>query len=318
MTYILLVIGFVFLIKGADMLVDGASSLAKKFNISNLVIGLTVVAFGTSAPELFVNLFASFNGTTDIAIGNIVGSNIVNMLLILGIAAVIYPLKVSKGTVWKEIPLSLLAALLLLVMANDTIIDGAMFNALTRIDGIVLISFFIVFLYYTFGIAKNQENGDDQPSPKLYSAWATAGLIILGLIGLVIGGHWIVNGATAIAVSLGLSDALIGLTIVAIGTSLPELATSAVAAYKKNADIAVGNVVGSNIFNIFWILGLSSVISPLPFTPMLTFDLWVAVIAAVLLFGIMFIGKRHVVEKWQGIIFILMYIAYIVFIVVRG
>lgn len=318
MTYILLVIGFVFLIKGADMLVDGASSLAKKFNISNLVIGLTVVAFGTSAPELFVNLFASFNGTTDIAIGNIVGSNIVNMLLILGIAAVIYPLKVSKGTVWKEIPLSLLAALLLLVMANDTIIDGAMFNALTRIDGIVLISFFIVFLYYTFGIAKNQENGDDQPSPKLYSAWATAGLIILGLIGLVIGGHWIVNGATAIAASLGLSDALIGLTIVAIGTSLPELATSAVAAYKKNADIAVGNVVGSNIFNIFWILGLSSVISPLPFTPMLTFDLWVAVIAAVLLFGIMFIGKRHVVEKWQGIIFILMYIAYIVFIVVRG
>ena len=147
---------------------------------------------------------------------------------------------------------------------------------------------------------------------------STTGLIILGLIGLVIGGHWIVNGATAIAVSLGLSDALIGLTIVAIGTSLPELATSAVAAYKKNADIAVGNVVGSNIFNIFWILGLSSVISPLPFTPMLTFDLWVAVIAAVLLFGIMFIGKRHVVEKWQGIIFILMYIAYIVFIVVRG
>jgi cation:H+ antiporter len=318
MTYILLVIGFVFLIKGADMLVDGASSLAKKFNISNLVIGLTVVAFGTSAPELFVNLFASFNGTTDIAIGNIVGSNIVNILLILGISAVIYPLKVSKGTVWKEIPLSLLAALLLLIMANDAIIDGVMFNALTRIDGIILISFFIVFLYYTFGIAKNQENGDDQPSPKLYSAWTTAGLIILGLIGLVVGGHWIVNGATTIAASLGLSDALIGLTIVAIGTSLPELATSAVAAYKKNSDIAVGNVVGSNIFNIFWILGLSSVISPLPFAPILTFDLWIAVMAAVLLFGIMFIGKRHVMEKWQGIIFILMYIAYIVFIVARG
>ncbi len=317
MTYILLIVGLVFLIKGAEFLVDGASSIAKKFRVSNLVIGLTIVAFGTSAPELFVNLFASLNGTTDIAIGNIVGSNIVNMLFILGIAAIIYPLRVGKGTVWKEIPLSLLAAGLLLVMANDVFVDGAGINALTRIDGIIFVSFFVIFLYYTFGIAGNQ-SADEQPAPRVYSGPASAGLIALGLVGLVLGGQWIVNGAVAIAASLGLSDALIGLTVVAIGTSLPELATSAVAAYKKNADIAVGNVVGSNIFNIFWILGLSAFISPLPFAPVLTFDLWVTVGASALLFVWMFLGKRHILERWQGVVFVLLYVVYVAAIVWRG
>lgn len=319
MTFIFLLIGFVFLIKGAGLLVDGASSLAKKLNISNLVIGLTIVAFGTSAPELFVNLFASFNGTTDIAIGNIVGSNIVNILFILGIAAIIYPLKVGRGTVWKEIPLSLLAAVLVLIMANDSIVDGLGFNALTRSEGIVLIAFFIIFLYYTFGIAKQQNTADDdQISPPVYSGLVSAGYILLGLIGLVIGGQWIVGSATTIATSFGLSDALIGLTIVAIGTSLPELATSAVAAYKKNSDIAVGNVVGSNIFNIFWILGISSIIKPLPFQPALNFDLWIVVVASLLLFGWMFLGKRHTLERWQGVVFVLLYVSYIAVIVVRG
>ena len=319
MTYILLLIGFVFLIKGAGFLVDGASSLAKKFNISNLVIGLTVVAFGTSTPELFVNLFASFNGTTDIAIGNIVGSNIVNILFILGIAAIIYPLKVGRGTIWKEIPMSLMAALLLLIMANDSMVDGLGFNTLTRSDGIILITFFIIFLYYTFGIAKVQNNNDEsQIVLKVYSGLASTGLVALGLVGLVLGGKWIVDSATIIAANLGLSDALIGLTIVAIGTSLPELATSAVAAFKKNTDIAVGNVVGSNIFNIFWILGISSVIKPLPFRPELNFDLWVVVAASALLFGWMFLGKRHTLERSQGVIFVLLYILYIAVIVIRG
>lgn len=318
MTYILLLLGFVFLIKGAGFLVDGASSVAKKFNISNLVIGLTIVAFGTSAPELFVNLFASFNGTTDIAIGNIVGSNIANVFLILGIAAIIYPIKVGKGTVWKEIPLSLLAAVLLLILANDRLVDGLGFNALTRSDGAVLIAFFVIFIYYTFGIAKNQDTNDGQEAPKVYSGLTSAGLIFLGLIGLVIGGQWIVNSATIIATNFGLSDALIGLTIVAIGTSLPELATSAVAAYKKNSDIAVGNVVGSNVFNIFWILGLSSIIKPLPFKPELNFDLWVAVGASILLFIWMFLGKRHTLERWQGVTFILIYFGYIMAIMFRG
>lgn len=318
MTYVLLIIGFVFLIKGADLLVDGASSVARKLQISNLVIGLTIVALGTSAPELFVNLYASMQGTTDIAIGNIIGSNIVNMLFILGIAAVIYPLTVSKGTIWKEIPLSLLAALLVFVMANDVLFDGVSANILTRIDGIVLISFFIIFLYYTFGIAKAQGDTEKADTTITHSGWKSTGMILLGLVGLVLGGHWIVGSATTIAVSLGLSQALIGLTIVAIGTSLPELATSAVAAYKKNSDIAVGNVVGSNIFNIFWILGLSATIRPLSFTSTLNFDVLVAIGAALILFVSMFIWKRHTIGRREGIILIALYIAYTVYIIMRG
>src|SRR3989344_3002555 len=182
MTYVLLLAGFVFLIKGAGLLVDGASSLAKKFHISNLVIGLTIVAFGTSAPELFVNLFASFKGTTDIAIGNIVGSNIVNILLILGVTAIIYPLKVGKGTVYKEIPMGFLAAILLLIMANDTFIDGLGFNSLTRSDGMVLISFFVIFLYYIFSIAKNQNADEEQIPLRVHSRLVSLGFVLLGLV----------------------------------------------------------------------------------------------------------------------------------------
>lgn len=318
MTYVLFLVGFVFLIKGAGFLVDGASSLAKKLRVSNLVIGLTIVAFGTSAPELFVNLYASFKGATDIAIGNIVGSNIVNILFILGISAIIFPLKVSSSTVWKEIPLSLLAAVLVLVMANDKLVDELGFNSLTRSDGLALIAFFIIFLYYTFGIAKIENGEQETDTVKLYSTWKSVGLIVLGLAGLVLGGQWIVSGAVEIANYFGMSDALIGLTIVAVGTSLPELATSAVAAYKKNSDIAVGNIVGSNIFNIFWILGVSGLISPLAFKPELNFDLLVLVGTSVLLFVWMFLGKKHTLEKWQGAVFILLYIAYIAAIVSRG
>lgn len=318
LTLILLIIGFIFLIKGAGFLVDGASSVAKKLHVSNLVIGLTIVAFGTSAPELFVNIYAAIKGNTEIAIGNVIGSNIVNMLFILGLSAVIFPLKVGKGTVWKEIPLSLLAGLLVLIMANDAIVDGLKFNELTRSDGISLIAFFIIFLYYTFGIAKNDNNEISETGTKLYSLPRSIGMILLGLIGLVLGGQWIVQSAVDIAKIFNVSDSLIGLTIVAIGTSLPELATSAVAAYKKNADIAVGNVVGSNIFNIFWILGLSAVINPLVFSSVLNFDLWVNIGASLLLFIWMFLGKKHTLERWQGIGLITAYIFYIIWIIQRG
>ena len=318
MTYALFVLGFALLIKGADLLVEGSSSLGRRLGISNLVIGLTVVAFGTSAPELFVNLFAAVNGTTDIAIGNIVGSNIVNILFILGISAVIRPLTVKSGTVWKEIPMSLLAAALVLLMANDRIIDGAAADTLTRIDGFVLEAFFVIFLYYTFGIAKTEGSAVDEPASPSRSLLASLGMVALGLCALVLGGQWIVAGATTIALALGLSEALIGLTIVAIGTSLPELATSAVAAYKNNPDIAIGNVVGSNIFNIFFILGLSAIIRPLPFAGGLNFDLWVCVGASALLFVWMFLGKRHLLERWQGFAFMASYVLYIAAIVVRG
>ena len=318
MTYIFLIAGFVFLIKGAGFLVDGASSLAKKFNVSNLVIGLTVVAFGTSAPELFVNIFASLGGTADIAIGNIVGSNIANILLILGITAIIYPLKVGTGTVWKEIPFGLLGAVLLFVLANDALVDGLSSNLLTRSDGVVLIAFFVIFLYYIFEISKNRNAEEEQVSPQVRSVSVSIFLALLGLVGLMVGGRWIVNSATVIATSWGLSDALIGLTIVAIGTSLPELATSIVAAFKKNTDIAVGNVVGSNIFNIFWILGISSIIKPLPFRPELNLDLLIVVLSSALLFIWMFLGKRHTLERWQGVVFVLLYITYLAVIVFRG
>jgi cation:H+ antiporter len=319
LVYILFFLGFVLLIKGADLLVSGASSMANKFGVSALVVGLTIVAFGTSAPELVVNILASLQGNTDIAIGNIAGSNIVNILLILGISAMIYPLAVQKGTTWKEIPFALLAIVVVTIMASDMFIDGASTSALSRIDGLVLIGFFIIFLYYIFGLAKASAGQPGSEEVIEQYSWVRSSLMVGGgIAGLVIGGKWIVDGAVVFASGLGVSEALIGLTIVAVGTSLPELATSAVAAYKRNADIAVGNIVGSNIFNIFWILGVSAIIRPLPLSPMLVIDLLVAIFATVLLFVVLFVGKRHVLERWQGGVFIVVYIVYIWYLIMRG
>lgn len=317
MTFILMLLGFGFLIKGADWLVDGSSSIAKKFKISDLVIGLTIVAFGTSAPELFVNLYAAYTNSTDIAIGNVIGSNIANVLFILGLSAVIYPLKVSKGTVWKEIPLSLLAGVLILIMSNDRFLNNANFNALVRAEGLVLLAFFIIFLYYIVGIAKIGVNTEENTS-KIHPMKTASLMVLGGLVGLVVGGRWIVDGAIEVSKLLGISDSLIALTVVAIGTSLPEMATSAMAAYKKNADIAVGNVVGSNIFNIFWILGVSAVINPLPLNNFLNFDLAINCLASGLLFIFMFLGKKHTLERWQGWGFLSVYVIYMIKIITRG
>lgn len=315
LVYLLFFIGFVLLIKGADFLVDGASSVAKKLKISNIVIGLTIVAFGTSAPELIVNIMASIKGSSDLAIANVVGSNIANILLILGISAVIYPLVVKKGTVVKEIPFSMLAAVVLWFMVNDRLIDNASVSVLSRIDGFILLMFFIIFLYYTFGIAKIEGKED---KVKEFKTAKSIFFIIIGIVFLTVGGKWIVDGAIIIAQHLGMSEALIGLTIVAVGTSLPELATSAVAAYKKNPDIAIGNVVGSNIFNIFWILGVSSLIKPIVFSTGLNFDVYFLGITILLLFLSMFIGKKHLLERWQGVLFLLTYLAYVIFLIIRG
>jgi len=314
LTYILFVLGFIVLIKGADLLVDGASSIARKFRISPLVIGLTIVAFGTSAPELVVNIFASASGSSEIAIGNILGSNIANILLILGISAAIYPLTSKKNTVWKEIPLCLLAALVVGLLVNDALIDGTSFSVLSRIDGFILLSFFIIFLYYTFGIAKVGKEDTDLKIKK-YPLWKSIGFIVLGLSGLVFGGNWVIDGAVKIAEYFNISESLIGLTIVAVGTSLPELATSAIAAYKKQTDIAIGNVVGSNIFNIFFILGLSSVIRPLPFNPIANTDILMTIGATIILFLLMFLGRKRVIERWQGIFMVLLYFVYTAFLI---
>jgi cation:H+ antiporter len=316
--YVLLIIGFALLIKSADFLVDGASSIARRLRVSDLVIGLTVVAFGTSTPELFINIVASTQGNTDIAIGNVLGSNIANVLLILGVSSIIYPLTVTKGTVWKEIPLSLLAALLLGILANDQWIDKGDSSVLTRIDGLVFLSFFVIFLYYSFSIAKTIEGMEEHVSTKRYGMVRSVLLIVSGLIGLSLGGKWIVDGAVHLALSLGMSQSLVGLTLVAIGTSLPELATSAVAARKKNVEIAVGNVVGSNIFNVFFVLGTSALIKPLPFQTKNNVDIGMVIVTNILLFVTMFTGKRRLLDRWEGVVFTVLYAGYILFLVIQG
>jgi len=315
--YLLIIAGFILLIKGADFLVNGASSIARRINVSDLVIGLTIVAFGTSTPELFVNIFASIKGNTDIAIGNVLGSNIANIFLILGVSAVIYPLTVTKGTVWKEIPFSLLAILVLGILANDRLIDKSNSSALLRTDGLVFLSFFIIFLYYSVSIAKRIEGMEEHVPSKQYGLVKSLLWVMLGLTSLTLGGKWIVDGAVKLATRFGMSQSLVGLTIVAVGTSLPELATSAMAAYKRNVEIAVGNVVGSNIFNIFFVLSASSIIKPLPFKETNNIDIGMVILAELLLFAFMFTGRKRLLDRWEGIVFLSLYAAYIIFLLVQ-
>lgn len=316
MTYILLILGFILLVKGADYLVDGASSVAANYNISGLIIGLTIVAFGTSTPELIVNILASLSGNPEIAIGNIVGSNIANILLILGISAIIFPLKVKNSITWREVPFSLLAVVVLFLLVTNFTIDlnsGTLI--LTRMGGAVLILFFAFFMFYIIRSAKSGINDEDEIQPQKRSNKKSTLLIVLGLSGLVIGGHLIVESASELAIEMGLSKSFIGLTIVAIGTSLPELATSAIAAYKKNTDIAIGNIVGSNIFNIFWILGVSALINPLPLSSGNIFDILVAFLSTLLLFIFIFTGKGRTINRIEGIIFVVLYIGYLLFLI---
>ncbi|WP_246203013.1 calcium/sodium antiporter [Fulvivirga lutimaris] len=260
MIYFLFILGFIFLIKGADLLVDGASSIATRYNVSQMIIGLTIVSFGTSLPELLVNVTASFGGNPGLAIGNIFGSNIANILLILGISAIIRPLPISKNIYFSEIPFSLVATLLVGFLANAALLSDVKSLTLSRIDGAILLLFFVLFMGYIYVVFKSDNEKIDAAAQKpepTHSMNKSILYIFLGLIGLYFGGEWVVNGATTIASQFGLSETFIGLTVVAIGTSLPELFTSAMAAYKGNTDIAVGNVVGSNIFNLLWILGVS-------------------------------------------------------------
>lgn len=318
MPYILIISGFVFLIKGADLLVNGGVALARRFGVSDLVIGLTVIAFGTSMPELFVNVVAGIQGSVDIAVGNVIGSNIANILLILGVSSIIFPLAVPGGTVSKEIPLSLLAAIVLWILANDHLIDKAPVSVLTRTDGMVFLCFFLIFLYYSFSVAGNIAGMDNHVPAASRGGWSSGMLILLGIIGLSIGGQFIVSGAVSISNRLGISQSVIGLTVVAVGTSLPELATSAVAAFKKNAEISVGNVIGSNIFNVFFVLGVSAMIRPLPIQQSANRDIGMVVLSSMLLLLFMFTGKRRSLDRWEGALFLALYAVYTVYIVVAG
>jgi cation:H+ antiporter len=311
----LLLVGFVILIKGADFLVNGSSSVAKKFNISNLAIGLTVVAFGTSTPELLVNIMSSVKGYDDAAFGNIIGSNTFNLLFILGISGLIYPLMVHRNTVSFEVPLSLLAAVVLFILVNDTLIWGSSENILTRIDALILLVFFGLFMFYIARTMKNGPGSEEGGPIKLYSTWVSVLFIMLGLAMLVGGGSLVVDNAVAIAKHYGLSEKLIGLTILAAGTSLPELATSAVAAYRKNTDIAIGNVVGSNIFNIFFILGITGVIHPTPYNTIMNFDLYILGASTVLLMIFMFTLNQRKLDRWEAFLMLMAYFVYTIILV---
>jgi len=313
---ILFILGFYLLIKGADILVEGASSIAKTYNIPDLIIGLTIVSFGTSMPELFINIFASLQGKADIAIGNIFGSNIANILLILGVASLIAKLPVQRNTILSEIPFTLAATLLVGFVANAALFGEADDMVISRYDGFFLIFFFLLFMMYIFKVARENNDMDDSyqsmPLPK------SVLFVILGCVGLYFGGNWVVEGAIIYATMLGFSESFIGLTVIAIGTSLPELAASAVAAKKGNTDIAVGNVVGSNIFNLLWVLGISAIIKPLPFDLVSNSDILMIIFASTLLIFSMVLGRKYIIERWNGAVFLLIYFSYLAFLVIRG
>lgn len=306
-----LIVGLILLVKGADWLVDGASAIAKRFHVSDIVIGLTVVAFGTSMPEFVVNMASVANGTTDLAITNILGSNIINVFIILGISAMIYPISSQKHCRDFDIPMSMIAGLIVLAFATITVSNEV--NGIQRWEGAILLVFFIIFMVSTMRHAKI---GDSKAEVEAIQTMKTGKAVLfigLGLIGLVVGGELIVRSAVSIATRLGVSEAIIGLTIVALGTSLPELATSVMAAMKKNVDIALGNVIGSNIFNVFFILGTSAVIKPLPSYNGLPVDAIMAALGSALVWIFIKTNPEREIKRWEGACLVLIYAGYLTY-----
>ena len=310
----LLILGLGLLVKGANWLVDGGSSLAKKYNVSDLTIGLTIIAFGTSTPELVVNTYASFQNHPDIVFGNIIGSNNFNVYVILGITGIIMPLSVKSNTVWKEIPFSFVAVLMLFVLSKDFFSSGP--HLLTRIDGLILLAMFGFFLFYIFKQLKRDATTVDinKVTSSSGKIWA---LIFIGLISLVAGGNLAVNSAVNLAKTIGLSEKVIGLTILAAGTSLPELATSVTAAVKKNSDIAVGNIIGSNIFNIFSIMAASAIIHPIYYFNQFDTDLYIFAAGTLFLFIAMFTGEKKKLDRWEAGLLLFTYSVYIGYIITK-
>ncbi len=314
---LLVILGFAFLIKGADWMVDGATALAKKNNVSDLAIGLTIVSFGTSAPELVVNSIASFQGQSDIVFGNVIGSNNFNLFVILGITALILPIAVQSSTVWKEIPISFVAAVLLFVLANNFFWQDDF--VISRLEGAFFLLMFGLFLYYVYSQMRREAPQADAVQqgplhvdmPNL-TIWA---LIVMGLAGLVAGGKLVVDNAVEIATTLGVSQKIIGLTIIAAGTSLPELVTSVVAAVKKNSDIAIGNAIGSNIFNIFLILSISSLIHPIAYNPSFNAEIYLFLGGTAFLFLAMFTGVRKKLDRWEAGLLLGVFVLYTVYLI---
>lgn len=322
---VFLIIGLVLILAGANWLTGGASSLARRLGISDLVVGLTVVAFGTSAPELAISILSAVDGSTGLAIGNVVGSNMFNTLAIIGVTALVCPIVMRKSILTNDIPLVVLSSAALVVMANGPLLDQTPTAEIGRVDGLLLLMFFAVFMRYTFAQSRALPVSVAESDPSAAQAaehitdipvWRAVLMVCVGLGGLILGGNWFVDGASDIALGLGVSEAMVGLTIVSIGTSLPELATSIVAAVKGKTDMAVGNVIGSNIFNVFLVLGVTASISPLPLGDVGNVDLISLLVATVLfwLFGTFF--STRTITRAEGSLLVLCYIAYMVYLVV--
>ena len=317
-----LILGLVLILVGANALTDGASAVAKRWGVSDLVIGLTVVAFGTSAPELSISFISALKGSAEMAVGNVVGGNIVNILVIIGVTALVAPIRIERSIMTNEIPLVILSALALLAIGNGPLLDGNPSPVISRVDGILLLLFFAIFMRYTFAQAKSAPEpdpvADSAGNKKGMPVWKSALWIAGGLAALIYGGDRFVAGASAIASALGVSDAIIGLTIVAAGTSLPELATSVTAALKGKTGIALGNVIGSNIFNIFMVLGVTATVRPLSFGGIGNLDLLVLTGASLLfwLFGWFF--KQRTITRAEGTVLTLGYIAYVTALIMQA
>lgn len=312
---LLLIIGLALVVGGANFLTDGAASIAKRFRLSDLVIGLTVLAFGTSAPELTVSLMAALKGSADIAIGNVIGSNIFNILAIVGITALIMPLTMSNSTIRIEIPLTILSSVVLFFMANDRLLDMAGENVITRTEGFVLLAFFLIFLFYTFNMSKGEESPGQV---RQFALPLSIIMVIGGLVALVFGGDLFVDNAAMLAGRMGVSESVVAITIVAGGTSLPELVTTLVAAIKKRPGMAIGNIVGSNLFNILLILGVSSSISPIRIQGITVVDYGIFILSAILLyvFGLFFGDKT--IKRFEGSILLSLFICYTVYLLMTA
>ncbi|MFD0930993.1 calcium/sodium antiporter [Psychroflexus salinarum] len=307
---LLVVLGFVLLIFGADALVKGSSALAKRLKMSDLAIGLTIVAFGTSAPELVVSSVASLKGQSDLILGNVMGSNLFNLMMILGIVALIKPITVQRSMVWIEIPISLAVVVVLYVISNSFFGNGT--GQVSRLDAVILLTLFAGFMYYIYrGLSSeiSVDVADNNPAQN-YTTTKMTLLMVFGLTGLVYGGHLVVTNASDMALQYGISEKVIGLTIVAAGTSLPELVTSVVAALKKNADIAIGNVIGSNIFNVLLIVPISALIKPIAYNSSFNFEMYLLAGATLFLFIAMFSGKAKRLDRWEALILLVGFVIY--------
>jgi cation:H+ antiporter len=317
-TYLLFVLGFGLLIIGSGWLINGSLKVGRHLGVSELAIGLTVVSIGTSLPELVINVLASAGGNADLAIGNILGSNVANVMLILGVSAAIRELPIHDRTILSEIPICLVATLLVGFLANAALFSTEHALSLSRPDALILMCFFVLFLGYVYRTAQDGALAESTLEESAQS-WTGASVPILGgALAMGLGGYWVVGGALAIVESWGVSESLVGLTFVALGTSTPELVASARAAYQGNTDLAVGNVIGSNIFNLLWVLGVSALIRPLPFDLLSNTDLVMVIVSSALLILAMAVGRPNTIDRWEGWLFLAVYGAYLSFVGVRG